>query len=317
MHVHFGRKPTEGDIASSRIPGCRERNDNAGVLFVANGVASVRMMFGHPIGDELTARSRGDWLGPIIYSTGPITDGSPPIHPYNRVLTQPADAAKLVAEDKAKGYIGFKVYDNLSLPVYDAIVEAAATAHLDVVGHIPDEVDVAHAIAVHQATIEHADSFLYSLQRDKPSKAAWADTPWHDAYQRIDLERLTAFADEIRRAGIWTCPTIIVGQFDAPDYERSPEMKYVPAAFRAALHEHWTPEPFDEERAFALAVVRRLHERGAGLLLGTDAYITVPGFSALQELGLFLEAGLTPYEALQTGTIVCACVARTGHRRHG
>jgi hypothetical protein len=307
MHVHFRRQPTEGDTAYSRMPDYRERNDDEGALFVANGVTSVRMMHGHPIGDELTARSRGAWLGPTIYSTGPVTDGSPPVHPFNRVLTQPADAAKLVAEDKAKGYIGFKVYENLSLPVYDAVVDAAAIAHLDIVGHVPTEVGLAHVIAAHQASIEHADSFLYSLQRDNPSPAAWTDTTSHDdAYQRADLERLTAFADEIRRAGIWTCPTIIVDQFDAPDYERSPEMKYVPAAFRAALHEHWAPGPFEEERAFALAVVRRLHERGAGLLLGTDAYLTVPGFSALQELGLFVRAGLTTYEALQTATINAA-----------
>jgi imidazolonepropionase-like amidohydrolase len=306
MHVHFRRQPTEGDTAYSRMPGYRERNKDSGVLFVANGVTSVRMTHGHPIGDELTARSRGDWLGPIIYSTGPVTDGTPPVHPFNRILTQPTDAAKLVAEDKAKGYIGFKVYDNLSLPVYDAIVNAAAIAHLDVVGHIPNEVGLAHAIAAHQATIEHADSFVYSLQRDNPSVAAWADTSWHDAYRRVDLDRLTTFADELRRAGIWTCPTIIVGQFDAPDYERSPEMKYVPAAFRAALHEHWTSSAFEEQRAFALAVVRRWHERGAGLLLGTDAYLTVPGFSAIQELALFLRAGLTPYEALQTATINAA-----------
>ena len=306
MHVHFRRQPTDGDTAYSRMPDYRESNDDTGVLFVANGVTSVRMMHGHSVGDELVARSRGNWLGPTIYSTGPITDGSPPVHPFARVVTTPADAAQLVAQDKAKGYIGFKVYDHLSLPVYDAIVDAAATAHLDVVGHVPDEVGLEHVIAAHQATIEHADSFLYSLQRDKPSTEAWADTTWHDAFQRVDLERLTTFADEIRRAGIWTCPTIIVGQFDAPDYERSPEMKYIPAAFRAALHEHWTPEPFEEQRAFALSVVRRLHERGAGLLLGTDTYITVAGFSAVQELGMFLQAGLTPYEALQTGTINAA-----------
>jgi hypothetical protein len=202
MHVHFRRQPTDGDTAYSRMPDYRERNDDAGVLFVSNGVTSVRMMHGHPIGDELMARSRGDWLGPMIYSTGPITDGSPPVHPFNRVLTQPADAAKLVAEDKAKGYIGFKVYDRLSLPVYEAIVDAATTGHLDVVGHVPNEVGLVHVIAAHQASIEHADSFLYSLQRDNPSTAAWADTTWHDAFQRVDLERLTTFADEMRRAGI-------------------------------------------------------------------------------------------------------------------
>jgi imidazolonepropionase-like amidohydrolase len=308
MHVHFRRQPSDSDAAFSRFPDYRERNDDMGVLFVANGVTSVRQMHGHPVGDELVARSRGDWLGPTIYSTGPMTDGSPPIHPYARTVTTTEDAKRVVSEDKAKGYVAVKVYDALSLPVYEAIVAAAAAANMDVVGHVPEAVGLARAIAARQATIEHSDSFPYSLQPGAYTSNPNA-TSWHDLYQGVDQSKLTTFADELRRAGIWTCPTVVVTLLDSADYERAPETRYVPAAFRTALHEHWTPmseAQVEEQRAFALALVRRLHERGAGLLLGTDTYLVVPGFSAIRELGYFAAAGLSPFEALQTGTINAA-----------
>jgi imidazolonepropionase-like amidohydrolase len=47
-----------------------------------------------------------------------------------------------------------------------------------------------------------------------------------------------------------------------------------------------------------------LHEAGAGLLLGSDApqVFNVPGFSLHHELEILVASGLTPFEALQTGT---------------
>jgi imidazolonepropionase-like amidohydrolase len=55
---------------------------------------------------------------------------------------------------------------------------------------------------------------------------------------------------------------------------------------------------------FALALVRALHAKGAGLLLGTDAYKrnVLPGLSLLEELRYFVKAGLSPYEAIKAGT---------------
>ena len=51
-----------------------------------------------------------------------------------------------------------------------------------------------------------------------------------------------------------------------------------------------------------------LHEAGAGLLLGSDApqVFNVPGFSLHHELRFMVESGLTPYEALVTGTTAVA-----------
>jgi imidazolonepropionase-like amidohydrolase len=48
-----------------------------------------------------------------------------------------------------------------------------------------------------------------------------------------------------------------------------------------------------------------IHKAGGGLMLGADApqIFNPPGFSAHRELSLLVEAGLTPYEALKTGTV--------------
>jgi len=52
-------------------------------------------------------------------------------------------------------------------------------------------------------------------------------------------------------------------------------------------------------------LILELHKAGAGLLLGSDApqVFNVPGFSLHRELAVMVAAGLTPYEALRTGTV--------------
>ena len=56
--------------------------------------------------------------------------------------------------------------------------------------------------------------------------------------------------------------------------------------------------------AFAIALVRALRAKGAGLLLGTNAYKpnVIPGFPLLGELRYFVKADLSPYEAIKAGT---------------
>ena len=52
-------------------------------------------------------------------------------------------------------------------------------------------------------------------------------------------------------------------------------------------------------------ILKELHNAGAGILLGSDApqIFIVPGFSMHEELAEFVESGLSPFEALQTGTV--------------
>lgn len=64
------------------------------------------------------------------------------------------------------------------------------------------------------------------------------------------------------------------------------------------------PLPGSSSEEFALALVRALHSKHAGLLLGTDAYKPniIPGFAVHEELKYFVKAGLSPYDAIRAGT---------------
>jgi imidazolonepropionase-like amidohydrolase len=55
-------------------------------------------------------------------------------------------------------------------------------------------------------------------------------------------------------------------------------------------------------------LIRELHGAGAGLLLGSDSpqIFNVPGFAIHRELEFLVDAGLTPFAALETGTINAA-----------
>jgi imidazolonepropionase-like amidohydrolase len=91
-----------------------------------------------------------------------------------------------------------------------------------------------------------------------------------------------------------------------------PEMQFVPkdtldgwvATKKKLLAEGSTPA----ERARFLDVRRRLikalHAGGVGMLLGSDGpqVWNVPGFSVHRELRYLVQAGLTPYQAIETGT---------------
>jgi imidazolonepropionase-like amidohydrolase len=52
-------------------------------------------------------------------------------------------------------------------------------------------------------------------------------------------------------------------------------------------------------------LIAACNNNGVGLLLGSDApqVFNVPGFSVHHELRYLVDAGLTPYEALKTGTV--------------
>lgn len=120
-------------------------------LFLAAGVTMVRNMYGS--NQHLAWRSqiaRGERLGPTIVTAGPIIDGDPPVWPGSTVLVQPADADKIVAEQKAQGYDFLKAYSRLSREAYEALAAAGKRQGMVVAGHVPATVGLAGALAAKQ-----------------------------------------------------------------------------------------------------------------------------------------------------------------------
>jgi imidazolonepropionase-like amidohydrolase len=94
---------------------------------------------------------------------------------------------------------------------------------------------------------------------------------------------------------------------------RRPEMRYVSPDTRAEWAEvkdgmlaetGSTPQSARRMSEMRRRLIMALHAGGAGLLLGSDApqIYNVPGFSTHRELASLVEAGLTPFQALEPGT---------------
>lgn len=291
------------------------------MLFLANGVTTVRNMWGAPRHlmwrREIEAGAR---LGPTIYTTGPIIDGAPPIWNGSVVVETAEDAERVVAAQKRAGYDFVKVYSMLSRDAYGALVAAAGRHGMKVVGHVPASVGLDGAFAAKQTSIEHLTGYFEASQMES--------SPLRGASDRRLLRQLPAYVDEARfpavaaataRAGAWNSVTLIVAQKFVPASEAAallarPEMRFVPPRMRAG----WDPtkdfrmrdrtaRDWELQRRgdiLRTALVSALHRAHARILLGTDTPnpFVPPGFSIHEELRNLVGAGFTPYEAIRAGT---------------
>jgi len=323
MHVHYNALASDsfGSGAASARPSDREVS--FAPLFIANGVTTVRNMWGGPrmlyVRDAIN--SGADMLGPAIYTCGPLMDGNPPIWRGSEVLETAEAAERSVAAQKEAGYDFLKVYNMLSTEVYDAIIAAAREHGMRVVGHVPGRVGLQHALDSGQVSIEHLNGYLNALVAEgSPPMQASNMTEFFTYWaEHTDESKISAVARATVEAGVWNCVTMIVNSKHGParfafdeECER-PELRYLSSAYIESWRQTASAPIEDRvraERAYRRAhelreqLVRELRDAGARLLLGGDTPnpFVIPGFSAHDELALLVQAGLTPYEAIRAGT---------------
>jgi imidazolonepropionase-like amidohydrolase len=320
MHVHFVRPAASGQFQPSASRDYAQENQDLALILVANGVTTVRNMWGDPAIDAFAKEvDSGRVLGPHIYSVGPLTDGSPPIWEGSRVVETRQQAEEAVRSDRRAGYVAIKVYNRLSENAYQALVIAAREQGLPVVGHVPTAVGLSGAIAAHQYSIEHLTGFWEALQPD--DSAAQKKSP-RELVHQADLKKLPGLVQATKAADVWNCPTLAVGNHiirtDAVWFQ---EQSLVPPAMVERYKKAYTlntddPRFSPEARALNNAIVKALHDGGAHLLLGTDAVkpSVLPGFSLHEELEKFVATGMTPYEAIRAGTSAVRSVPQMSHQ---
>jgi imidazolonepropionase-like amidohydrolase len=284
-------------------------------LLLANGVTTIRNMFGGPTHLRWKERiAAGELTGPTIYTAGPIIDGNPPIWP-GAVVENAAQARRTVSEQRAAGYDFLKAYARLSREAYDALIHEGRARGMSVAGHVPDAVGLPAALRSGISSIEHLSGYEMLARKEvgPGEEASWA---------RLDESRFASIARETAASGAWNCPTLVLFQHRvAPgesEYLRQllarPEMRYV----SSRIVRSWYPEnnylknstparaASSREKGDVMRkkLVKALHEAGARLLLGTDYGnpFVVPGFSLQLELRSFVDAGLSPFEAIRAGT---------------
>ncbi len=325
----------EGGKTRTLMPGLADMHVHAWapgdlVLFVANGVTTIRNMFGSPMHVEWrTNIAAGESFGPAIYTAGPIIDGDPPVWPGSTVLVDPAKAESVVVEQQKAGYDFLKVYARLSLPCYDALVESARKHGMRVMGHVPSAVGLAHVLASKQDSVEHLDGLVEIAQADgSPYKGKVDFRDEANAWKHVDDAKIAEAAKTAAANGVWSCPTLVVLQkWVAKDAAQAlfdaPEMRYVPAVERM----YWQPgsnyltrmsdasiravQEADVDRKRAVGI---FHKGGARILLGTDMGnpFVIAGFSVHEELRNLAASGLSNYEALRAGTSGAAEFMKAG-----
>ena len=173
------------------------------------------------------------------------------------------------------------------------------------------------------ATIDHLDGYMAAmLPANVDRSGGYGGFFGVMLADQVEAGRLPGLVAATKRAGVANVPTQslfeqLVNRLPAADYGTRPEMRYMPDATVArwveAKEQTLAERGFDPdvaERAIALRreLIRELHAAGAVLLLGSDApqIFNVPGFSIHHELAFLVDAGLTPYEAIATGTVTAA-----------
>jgi len=331
--------PTEAQVVEGTgktlIPGLWDNHqhygdDSTGPLLLATGITSVRDP-GNQI-DELLARKKridtGQLLGPRILPSM-LIDGSGPYTAQVAVVVKNLDEA-LAAVHRAKdsGYFGIKLYGTIDPAWVKPMADLAHQLGLRVHGHIPHGMRPLDAVRAGYDEVTHINFVMMQAMPDDVVATSngmnrFIGTGKYAADVDVHSPTMSAFLDELATRHIAVDPTVVTFEsLYVPDRGTMPpaEAPYAdtlpPQLSRAFLSGGMAPtSELSRQRmraSFAKldALIPELYKRHIPVLAGTDGF----GFDLIRELELYVNAGMTPEDALATATIIPAQTFRLGNQ---
>jgi len=305
MHVHVWDKPEL-------------------LAYLSFGVTTVRNASGMPYLLDFQSQIESQELeGPRLITTGPILNGDGPNFQINHRLIKTAqEAREEVQAQFEQGYTDVKVYSNLTRDAYEAIRDEAKKLGMGVMGHTPEGVredgipfDRPFNIQFEEllddgfTTFEHIESIV-----------------WHALADDMDESRVRELAAKIANSGTAVDATLVAhhnlvmvarteGEFlSRPGVEM---LNPFITLTEQENYDYWANlgvEARADFDAFYGQVLKIFVEEGVRVVTGTDAgiFTNIPGQSLIDELALFIDAGVSPYETLQAATVNGADVLGLG-----
>ncbi len=297
----------------AHVPGSDDMEylQNVLYLYISNGVTTIRNMAGQQYHIELRDQiSNGEIPGPTMYTASPWLGD-------NNVPT-PDDAEKIVGKYHEAGFDLLKI-GSISPEAYDRMAAEANELGIPFAGHIPEGVGLERALEVGQKSIDHFDRYVeFLVPEDEDIENRDSGFFGSGIVELADTNRIQEAVERTIEAGTWNVPTLSLVEHLASAVpgekmiQRS-EMQYMPQdvldGWVEAKNNFDESDNFQPEAAERLVEIRRhllrsLHDAGAPIALGSDApqFFNVPGFSIHHEMRMMVDAGLSPYEVLVTGT---------------
>ncbi|OUJ75913.1 amidohydrolase family protein [Hymenobacter crusticola] len=281
-----------------------------GPAYLAAGVTTVR-----DCGNEFSyinavqqAIDAGRGVGPRILKAGIIDGDGPRALGIVRVNT-PAEAAQVVQRYQDSGFVQIKLYSSLKPDIVRAICEEAHKRGLTVTGHIPEGMTLLQGVAAGMDQVNHLPYVAEVLTRNPDRSVVVPDTT---------SARVFRFLKEHHTV---VDPTLGVYEMTARSLKDDltpiePAFASLPQALQALfLTMGTTPERSAGAKPIMESfyhLVKQLYDNGIPIVAGTD--MMFPGTSLARELELYVQAGLTPMQALQTATITPARVMKLAQR---
>jgi hypothetical protein len=146
------------------------------------------------------------------------------------------------------------------------------------------------------------------------------------AGDKVDESGIPKLIRELKTKNIWVVPTQSLADrwFDAnytgDEFLKDPDSKYmskqtvnqwIDSKKNLMANPQYDAAKIENFIKLRRKLILECQKNGVGLLLGCDApqVFNVPGFSTHNELKYLVDSGLTPYQALRTGTVNVASLS--------
>lgn len=297
-------------------------DDYTGIQELSLGVTSIRDPGNDDVRtiDRRARIQRGELLFPNVYPSSLIDGKGPYTAQVANVATTQDEALALVRRAKDNGFNGVKFYGTFNPAWLKPSIDEAHRLGLHVHGHIPAGIRPLDAVNAGYDEITHINWIIMQAMPDSVIQESNGilrfEGPGRYAKDvNLDAEPMKSFIATLARKKIVSDPTMVAfeGLYVPENGELSPA--YAPfvgtmpptteRGFRAggfAVPAGLTRADYRKSWSVMVDLLRRMNAAGVPIVAGTDG----SGIEIVHELEIYVQAGLSPADALAAATLTPA-----------
>jgi imidazolonepropionase-like amidohydrolase len=284
-------------------------------LYLAGGVTTMRTggnVNGFMDLNMKLAIDRGQKPGPSIDATAPYLNG-PNTFIQMRTMKGAEDARRQVNYWADEGFTSFKAYMQITRAELGAAIDEAHKRKLKVTGHLCS-VTYAEAADLGIDNLEHGFLAATDFVADKSADTCPGQGAGQQTIAAVDetSEPFRALVKKLVDRNVALTSTLTVFETFTPGRPLPPGLEVLLPSLREQFERTHERAKTNAQSVYtrlfpkALALERAFVRAGGLLVAGTDPTGSggvVPGYSNQRQIELLVEAGFTPLEAIQIGTL--------------